>query len=84
MIHNDSAPVSHCIKIASVDKMFKSFKVLESDLHAVNIQLKDLNNKLEDKKSETGYSPRYSSIGSPNNSNNNGCPGINTPITIQR
>ena len=64
--------------------MLKSFKVLESDLHAVNIQLKDLNNKLEDKKSETAYSPRYSSIGSPNNSNNNGSPGINTPITIQR
>ena len=70
--------------------MVKSFKVLESDLHAVNIQLKDLNNKLEDKKSETAYSPRYSSIGSPNNSNsnnhsnNNGSPGINTPITIQR
>ena len=56
-------------------------------MHAVNIQLKDLNNKLEDKKCETSqssYSPRYSSIGSPNNSNNNGSPGVNTPITIQR
>ena len=55
-------------------------------MHAVNIQLKDLNNKLEDKKCETGagYSPRYSSIGSPNSSNNNGSPGVNTPITIQR
>ena len=66
--------------------MLKFFKVLESDLHAVNIQLKDLNHKLEDKKSDAAYSPRYSSIGSPNNtnSNNNGSPGINTPITIQR
>ena len=55
-------------------------------MHAVNIQLKDLNNKLEDKKCETGagYSPRYSSIGSPNSSNNNGSPGVNTPITLQR
>ena len=75
----------HIVLITSIDKMVKSFKVLESDLHAVNIQLKDLNNKLEDKKSsDTAYSPRYSSIGSPSNGNNNGSPGINTPITIQR
>merc|ERR1719400_3031760 len=69
---------------SELDTAIYNVQVLESDLHAVNIQLKDLNNKLEDKKSETAYSPRYSSIGSPNNSNNNGCPGINTPITIQR
>merc|ERR1711902_106340 len=71
---------------SELDTAIYNVQVLESDLHAVNIQLKDLNNKLEDKKSETAYSPRYSSIGSPNNSNsnNNGSPGINTPITIQR
>merc|ERR1719400_638031 len=71
---------------SELDTAIYNVQVLESDLHAVNIQLKDLNNKLEDKKSETAYSPRYSSIGSPNNSDsaNNGTQFINTPITIQR
>merc|ERR1712066_366040 len=71
---------------SELDTAIYNVQVLESDLHAVNIQLKDLNHKLDDKKVEggTGYSPRYSSIGSPNSSNNNGSPGINTPITIQR
>ena len=60
-------------------------KVLESDLHALNIQLKDLNIQLEDKKSDSIYSPRYSSyIGSPNNCANNGSQIVNAPIVINR
>merc|ERR1712029_415567 len=62
-----------------------SVQVLESDLHALNIQLKDLNIKLEDKKSESIYIPRYSSyIGSPNNSNNGSTQFVNAPIVINR
>ena len=58
---------------------------MESDLHALNIQLKDLNIQLEDKKSDSIYSPRYSSyIGSPNNCANNGSQIVNAPIVINR
>ena len=60
--------------------------MLESDLHALNIQIKDLDSKLEDKKSDTVYSPRYSTcyIGSPNNSANNGTQFVNAPIVINK
>ena len=59
--------------------------MLESDLHALNIQIKDLDSKLEDKKSDSIYSPRYSTyISSPNNSANNGTQFVNAPIVINK
>jgi len=71
---------------SELDSAIYNVQVLESDLHALNIQLKDLNNKLEDKKSDTLYSPRYSSyIGSPNNGGLNGSSQfVNAPIVINR
>ena len=63
----------------------KLFQVLESDLHALNIQIKDLNSKLEDKKTDSLYSPRYSTyIGSPNTNGNNGTQFVNAPIVINK
>ena len=59
--------------------------MLESDLHALNTQIKDLDLKLEDKKSDSIYSPRYSTyISSPRDSANNGTQFVNAPIVINK
>merc|ERR1712156_272314 len=70
---------------SELDSAIYNVQVLESDLHALNIQIKDLNSKLEDKKTDSLYSPRYSTyIGSPNTNGNNGTQFVNAPIVIQR
>jgi len=70
---------------SELDSAIYNVQVLESDLHALNIQIKDLDSKLEDKKSDSIYSPRYSTyISSPNNSANNGTQFVNAPIVINK
>lgn len=70
---------------SELDSAIYNVQVLESDLHALNIQIKDLNSKLEDKKSDTICSPRYSTyISSPNSSANNGTQFVNAPIVINK